>query len=100
MPNLNYKAVTLSKAKQQLVDLRLQRATAARPPNFDAIPKRRARRRAAMSPALEKMWLRSACPPNERPGVNEVITLHRQGSVEVPVLEGCFAEILRRHEAW
>jgi hypothetical protein len=90
----------LSNKRQELVDLRLRGRIAEKSPECDSIPKRRIRERAPMSPAQERMWLRSTASPAAGPFLNEVITIHHRGELNHQVLESCFVEILRRHEAW
>jgi len=50
--------------------------------------------------AQEQVWRRSLRAADKPPLYNETITVYRRGPLEVIVLEQCFAEILRRHEAW
>src|SRR5438067_7150298 len=63
------------------------------------IPKRKERGPAPLSYSQQQIWLHS-----QLAGAyliyNEPITIHRHGELNVSALEGSFAEIVRRHEAW
>ena len=47
----------------------------------------------------QQIWLHSQIAP-EVPVYNEPVTIYRDGALDLGVLQKCFAEILRRHEAW
>jgi hypothetical protein len=53
-----------------------------------------------LSSAQEQIWLREQVTFGSAPFYNESITIHRQGPLDVAVLEESFSEIIRRHEAW
>ena len=55
---------------------------------------------ARLGPSQEEVCRRSIWATDARPLYNESITVYREGPLDVQVLERCFGEILRRHEAW
>src|SRR5947207_9628456 len=63
------------------------------------IPKRKESGPVPLSYSQQQIWLHS-----QLAGAyliyNEPITIHRHGELSVSALEGSFAEIVRRHEAW
>ncbi|HEU5232592.1 MAG TPA: amino acid adenylation domain-containing protein [Terriglobales bacterium] len=54
---------------------------------------------APLSFSQEQVWLHSQIAGNI-PLYNESITLHRQGQLDMGILERCLVEIMRRHEIW
>ena len=88
---------TLSDTKRRLLDalMRGENSTAER-----RIQRRPASEPARLALAQEEVWRRSIRAADAPPLYNETVTIHRQGPLDVQVLERCFAEILRRHEAW
>jgi hypothetical protein len=64
------------------------------------IKKRVAKEPAPMAPAQEQVWLRCRRYGPRVPFHNEVITIHRKGSLDISLLERCLLEIISRHEAW
>jgi len=63
------------------------------------IPKRGSSGPAPLSFPQQQIWLHSQIAP-EVPVYNEPITIYRDGPLDVVILKKCFAEVLRRHEAW
>ncbi|MFO1460675.1 MAG: amino acid adenylation domain-containing protein [Verrucomicrobiota bacterium] len=63
------------------------------------IPKRAPASIVPQSFNQEQVWTHAMIQA-DRPAYNEVVTLHRRGSLEASVLERCFEEIVRRHEIW
>jgi aspartate racemase len=47
----------------------------------------------------QQVWLHAQLAP-DTPLYNEPFTIHRNGPLDVAVLEAAFTEIIRRHEAW
>ena len=61
-------------------------------------------KRASSGPAplsfpQQQIWLHAQIAP-EVPVYNEPVTIYRDGPLDLAVLEKCFAEVMRRHEAW
>ncbi|MGA8431127.1 MAG: amino acid adenylation domain-containing protein [Candidatus Sulfotelmatobacter sp.] len=54
---------------------------------------------APLSFSQQQIWLHSQIAPGV-PVYNEPVTIYRDGPLDMAVLQKCFAEILRRHEAW
>jgi len=54
---------------------------------------------APLSFPQQQIWLHSQIAP-EIPVYNEPVTIYRDGPLDLTVLHKCFAEIMRRHEAW
>lgn len=54
---------------------------------------------APLSFPQQQIWLHSQIAPGV-PVYNEPVSVYRQGPLDLGVLQKCFAEILRRHEAW
>lgn len=93
-------AERLSDAKQRLLSSCIQGAATLSSPASEKIPRRVADEPAPLALAQEQVWRRSlrAC---DSPAIyNETITIHRNGPLDISILRRCFAEILRRHEAW
>ncbi|MCW5556818.1 MAG: hypothetical protein KIT22_03115, partial [Verrucomicrobiae bacterium] len=91
---------SISEAKRLLLEKLLSgkgsAAEASPPPR---IPRRAAGPFAPQSFNQEQVWTHSQLQA-DRPAYNEVVTLHHRGTLEAPILERCFAEIVRRHEIW
>jgi amino acid adenylation domain-containing protein len=54
---------------------------------------------APLSFPQQQIWLHSQMAP-EVPLYNELVTIYRNGPLDVAILERCLTEIVRRHEAW
>ena len=54
---------------------------------------------APLSFPQQQIWLHSQIAP-QVPVYNEPVTIYRDGPLDLAVLQRCFAEIMRRHEAW
>ena len=54
---------------------------------------------APLSFPQQQIWLHAQIAP-EVPVYNEPVTIYRDGALDLAVLQKCFAEVLRRHEAW
>src|SRR5207253_244221 len=88
----------LSEARRALLQ-RYLRGGVARTEAKATIPKRKETDSVPLSYSQQQIWLHS-----QLAGAyliyNEPITIHRHGELNVSALEGSFAEIVRRHEAW
>src|SRR5690242_7219867 len=65
-----------------------------------SITPRPSRETAPLSFSQEQVWLHAQMAGGDIPLYNESIAVHREGSLDVQVLETCLAEIVRRHEVW
>jgi amino acid adenylation domain-containing protein len=74
-------------------------APAATPPGPQSIRSLVSRRMAPLSYAQQQIWVHAQLVP-EIPIYNEPVTIHRRGTLDVPVLERTLTEIVRRHECW
>jgi amino acid adenylation domain-containing protein len=54
---------------------------------------------APLSFPQQQIWLHSQIAP-QVPVYNEPVTIYRDGPLDMAVLQRCFAEVMRRHEAW
>lgn len=63
------------------------------------IPKRKTSVPIPLSYSQQQIWLHSKLAGTALI-YNEPITIHRQGELDIQVLERAFTEIVRRHEAW
>ena len=86
----------LSSAKRRLLEQRMAGISYGakdfiRPRSVDA--------RTPASVEQHRVWLHTTLEP-ELPIYNEAITIHRQGSLDLTLLERSFNDVLRRHEAW
>jgi amino acid adenylation domain-containing protein len=54
---------------------------------------------APLSFPQQQIWLHSQIAPDV-PVYNEPVTIYRDGLLDLAVLQKCFAEVMRRHEAW
>jgi Condensation domain len=90
----------LSESKRQLLE-KLMRGSASRSARAsELIMRRPSEVPAPLGLAQEQVWRRSLRAARKPPLYNEVITVYRDGPLDVCVLERCLAEIIRRHEAW
>jgi surfactin family lipopeptide synthetase A len=88
----------LSDTKQRL----LNRLKSGAAPDRDAphgIPRRPAGNTAPQSMNQEQVWTHVQMM-GDTPAYNELITLHRRGPLDIPVLERTLDEMNRRHEMW
>ena len=63
------------------------------------ITKRSSTEPAPLSFPQQQIWLHSQIAPDV-PVYNEPVTIYRDGPLDLAALQTCFAEIMRRHEAW
>lgn len=96
----NHKAEYLSDAKQRLLKSCLQGAATMSSPGSERIARRVTDEPVPLALSQEQVWRRSLRARDCPTIYNETVTVHRNGPLDVPVLRRCFAEILRRHEAW
>ncbi len=54
---------------------------------------------APLSFPQQQIWLHSQIAP-QVPVYNEPVTIYRDGPLDMAVLQRCFVEVMRRHEAW
>ncbi len=54
---------------------------------------------APLSFPQQQIWLHSQIAP-EVPVYNEPVTIYRDGPLDIAILQRCFTEVMRRHEAW
>src|SRR6202035_4636842 len=91
---------TISEARRQLLEKfrrgevrasngSLPAPLVARPPSADA----------PIAPDLEQLWIHDRFAAGAAIN-NESFTIHKRGSLDPAILEGCFNEIVRRHEIW
>jgi amino acid adenylation domain-containing protein len=88
----------LSESKRRLLDLYLQRGSAAAT-RAESIAPRAATEPAPLAFEQELIWIHSKLAP-ELPLYNEILTVRRRGPLDVGALEKALGEIVRRHEAW
>ena len=81
-------------ARNLLVEQYLSKRT-----QHSGIAKRGATGPAPLSFPQQQIWLHSQIAPNV-PIYNEPVTIYREGPLDMAVLQKCFTEIMRRHEAW
>jgi thioesterase domain-containing protein/acyl carrier protein len=90
---------TISEARRQLLEKfrrgELQASSDAPAPLIARSPSAEA----PLSPDLEQVWLLDQMAGGA-PINNESYTIHKRGPLDVAVLQGCFNEIVRRHEIW
>lgn len=90
----------LSAAKQRLLQKYLtERRTGSPIPPLAAIQKRAPGNTAPLSFHQEQVWLHAQIQAG-KPAYNELITLHRHGPLDIPILEQSLNEVVRRHEIW
>jgi amino acid adenylation domain-containing protein len=90
---------SLSDAKRRLLHLYLRGQQATPESTTTSIPKRASGTQAPLSYSQEQVWVHAQMEP-DRPVYNELITIHRRGPLDIPVLQRTFLELVRRHEAW
>ncbi len=75
---------------------------ARRPASISALPtaRRSSAGAAPLSLAQEQLLYRAQHSADEPPFYNEVITIHRKGTLDAAIIERCLLEIIRRHEIW
>lgn len=89
----------LSPAKRALLDRYRKGTVAAARAGALNIGRRPEGVEAPISAGQRQLWLHAQVTQN--PIVyNEPVTIHRTGPCEVHILERCFEEVVRRHEAW
>ena len=91
-------AAALSETKRRLLERMLRGEGAGGGRSVKVVP-RPAGTVAPVSAEQRHVWLHASMAP-DLPLYNEPITIHRKGTFDLPVLEQCFDEILRRHEIW
>lgn len=64
-----------------------------------SIPRSAGHKAIPVSSAQEQIWLHAQLVPHI-PIYNEPVTIHRDGTLDVPALERSLTEIVRRHTAW
>ncbi|MGZ5050161.1 MAG: non-ribosomal peptide synthetase family protein [Methylobacter sp.] len=84
----------LSEQKRALLSKLLQSKAKA---NVQAIPKRQAEDGSPLSFAQERMWFLAQLDP-ENPNYNVAGAIRISGGLNVPILERCVNEVVRRHE--
>jgi amino acid adenylation domain-containing protein len=89
----------LSEAKRALL-AKYMRGNLLKPAtNTDSIARRTQEVPAPLSFGQQQLWLLAQLMPDSSV-YTECVTIHLPGSLDVAVLEQCYNEILRRHEAW
>jgi amino acid adenylation domain-containing protein len=88
----------LSEAKRTLLEQRLrgERAATAGP---DPVSRRRHSQPPPLSVSQEQLWYFTRLAP-ENPVYNEVVTIRKDGPLDVHALRAAVTELLRRHEIW
>jgi surfactin family lipopeptide synthetase A len=86
---------TDSAARQNLVEQYLNQ----RAQQQHHVTKRTGSGPAPLSFPQQQIWLHAQIAPDV-PVYNEPVTIYRDGPLDLAVLQKCFAEIMRRHEAW
>lgn len=89
-----------SEAKRKLLDMYLRGGAAPAAVGRPAITRRPVGEPAPLSLSQEQLWLREKGAPGIPLLYNECIVVRMAGVLDVPVLERCLAEIIRRHEIW
>jgi surfactin family lipopeptide synthetase A len=89
----------LSESKRRLLE-KLTRGSASRPIVLSPTIKRLPDDSAPLGLAQEQVWWRSLRAAGKPPLYNEIVTIYREGWLEVGLLEKCLTEIIRRHESW
>jgi hypothetical protein len=96
----NATPVHLSEAKRKLLERYLRGEFVSHTESSGHIGRRSSDGPVPLALAQEQIWQRCLRIADEPPLYNESVTLYREGALDVRVLERCFDEILRRHEAW
>jgi hypothetical protein len=91
---------TLSEAKRRLLEKLIKSGPTQSPGSTQTITPRPEGEAAPLGLAQEQVCRRTLRARGKPPLYNETITVYRRGSLEPALLERCFTEILRRHEAW
>jgi hypothetical protein len=95
----NHPEKAFSESKRRLLE-KLRRGSASQSPSPSALVVRRPPDKPApLGLAQEQVWRRSLRAAGKPPLYNEVITVYRDGPLDVGVLERCLREIIRRHES-
>lgn len=89
------RATSDSAARSSLVEQYLNQRTQQQ----TRISKRTGSGPAPLSFPQQQIWLHSQIAP-EVPVYNEPVTIYRDGPLDLAILQRCFAEVMRRHEAW
>jgi amino acid adenylation domain-containing protein len=87
----------LSEAKRKLLQRYLAGMTAQL--TLERAPDRTSQKALPLSFAQQQVWLHAQMA-GDVPFYNETITVYRQGTFDLAVLERCLVEIIRRHEIW
>lgn len=90
----------LSQAKRTLLAQYLKGRDAQSSDSSARIPRRSPDDPVPLSFYQEDLWLREQSAIGAPPFLNESITIHRRGPLDLPTLERALTEIIRRHEAW
>jgi hypothetical protein len=90
----------LSEVKRRLLEKYLRYDAAPMATPMSTIVSRPSGEPTPLSLSQEQLWLRERSTQGIPPLYNECITLRMTGQLDVPILERCFAEIIRRHEIW
>lgn len=85
-------------ARRRLLEM-YQRGNAPNDGDNAPIPRRKPGEPVPLSLYQQQIWLHAQMQP-DRPIYNEVVTIHRRGSLNPELLERSFSEIVRRHEMW
>jgi hypothetical protein len=90
----------MSDAKRKLLEMYLRGNAGWDGAAKSAITRRPANEPAPLSLSQEQLWVRERTKSGLPPLYNECVVVRMAGALEVPVLERCLAEIIRRHEIW
>lgn len=88
-----------STSKRRLLEKYLQEGS-SRSRSPDQIHRRPTGFPVPLSLSQEQVVLEDEALKNKTSVFSESFTMHRTGSLDIPVLERCLAEIVRRHEIW
>ena len=89
----------LSAEKRALLEQRLRGAVAAPRPAVAMLTRRTGTGPVPLSPAQEQLWYFSRLAP-ENPVYNEVVSVRRDGPLDVDALRAAFNELVQRHAIW
>lgn len=89
----------LSEAKRRLLQKYLRGGVEKEGPERGLICPRTPGEPVPLSFAQQQIWLHGQMA-GDVPFYNETMTVHRQGLLDVAVLERCLLEVVRRHEIW
>jgi cytochrome P450 len=90
----------LSSPKRKLLDRYIKGQWIPESPDEGSIPPRPPKSVIPLSLAQEQIWLRSLRARENPSLLNESITIHFGGPVDLAILERSLAAIVQRHEAW